>query len=304
MNANIDQIADDLTLITLNPPIDGFDNFISSWLYQGEVSFLVDVGPASTAEALLKVLDDANVAHLDYILLTHIHLDHAGAIGEIAARFPKTPIVCHPAGIPHLVEPARLWEGTKKVLGSTAEGYGPIQAVAAERFVDAEQFTSETIVPLLTPGHASHHVSYNTENYLFAGETAGVYYAISQNRFYLRPATPPRFFFDTAVASIDKLIAGKPTRLCYGHYGITDDGIDKLKTTRRQLFSWKAIIEDQINKSNTEDLIESCKARLLREDPLAANFAALPESAKKREDYFLRNSIKGFIGYLESIRPA
>ena len=299
MKASIDQIAGDLILITLNPPIDGFDNFISSWLYQGEVSFLVDVGPASTAEGLLKVLEDANVAHLDYILLTHIHLDHAGAIGEIAASFPKTPIVCHPAGIPHLVEPARLWEGTKKVLGSTAEGYGPIQAVAAERFVDAEQFTSETIVPLITPGHASHHVSYNTENYLFAGETAGVYYAISPNRFYLRPATPPRFFFDTAVESIDKLIAGNPTRLCYGHYGMTDDGLDKLKTTRRQLFSWKAIIEDQINNSDADDLIEICKAKLLREDPLVANFHALPETAKKREDYFLRNSIRGFIGYLK-----
>jgi glyoxylase-like metal-dependent hydrolase (beta-lactamase superfamily II) len=236
-NAKIDKITADLSLITLNPPIDGFDNFISAWLYQGEISCLIDVGPASTAEGLLKVLDAAGVDHLDYILLTHIHLDHAGAIGEIAAKFFQTPIVCHPTGIPHLVEPERLWEGTKKVLGSTAEGYGPIQAVVAERFVDAEQFTSETIAPLITPGHASHHVSYNTKNYLFAGETAGVYY-------------------DTAVESIDKLIDSKPTRLCYGHYGITDDGLEKLKTTRRQFFSWKAIIEDEINKSDTDDLIE------------------------------------------------
>ena len=135
MKARIDHLADDLSLITLNPPIDGFEDFISSWLYQGETCFLVDVGPASTADGLLKILDEAHIDHLDYILLTHIHLDHAGAIGEIAAAFPQTPIICHPAGIPHLVEPARLWEGTKKVLGSTAEGYGPIQAVAGERFV-------------------------------------------------------------------------------------------------------------------------------------------------------------------------
>ncbi len=299
MNAKIDHIADDLSLITLNPPIDGFDNFISAWLYQGEVSYLVDVGPASTAGGLLKMLDEAAVDHLDYILLTHIHLDHAGAIGEIAGKFLHTPIVCHPAGIPHLVEPARLWEGTKKVLGSTAEGYGPIQAVDAERFVDAEQFRSETIVPLITPGHASHHVSYNTKKYLFAGETAGVYYAISPGRFYLRPATPPRFFFETAVESIDKLINSNPTRLCYGHYGITDDGLHKLKTTRRQLFSWKAMIVDEINRSDSDDLIEICKERLLREDPLLANLHDLPEPAQNREDYFLRNSIRGFIGYLK-----
>jgi len=299
MKASIDQLTDDLSLITLNPPIDGFDNFISAWLYQDDVSFLVDVGPASTAGELLTILDEAGVDHLDYILLTHIHLDHAGAIGEIAGKYLHTPIVCHPAGIPHLVEPARLWEGTKKALGSTAEGYGPIKAVAAERFVNAEQFRSEAIVPLMTPGHASHHVSYETKKYLFAGETAGVYYAITPSRFYLRPATPPRFFFDTAVESVDKLINSNPTRLCYGHYGITDDGLDKLKTTRRQLFSWKAMIEDETNRSDSDDLIEICKERLLREDPLLANLYDLPEPAQNREDYFLRNSIRGFIGYLE-----
>ncbi len=129
MRTKIKIISDDLSLITLNPPINGFENFVSAWLYQGEICFLVDVGPASTADGLLNILAEANVVHLDYILLTHIHLDHAGAIGEIAAAFPQTPIVCHPAGIPHLVEPQRLWEGTKKVLGSTANGYGPIRRI-------------------------------------------------------------------------------------------------------------------------------------------------------------------------------
>jgi glyoxylase-like metal-dependent hydrolase (beta-lactamase superfamily II) len=170
MKARIDQIEEDLSLVTLNPPIDGFEDFISSWLYRGETCFLVDVGPASTADGLIKILDEANVDHLDYILLTHIHLDHAGAIGEIATAFAQTPIICHPAGIPHLVEPARLWEGTKKVLGSKAEGYGPIKAVARQRFVDAGHFESEALVTLITPGHAAHHVSYRTKNYLFAGD--------------------------------------------------------------------------------------------------------------------------------------
>jgi glyoxylase-like metal-dependent hydrolase (beta-lactamase superfamily II) len=288
-----------LNLITLNPPIDGFENFISAWLYQGEICFLVDVGPASTADGLLNILAEANVVHLDYILLTHIHLDHAGAIGEIAAAFPQTPIVCHPAGIPHLIEPQRLWEGTKKVLGSTADGYGPIRPVASERFVEADNFESEIIIPLMTPGHASHHVSYNTKKYLFAGETGGVYYAISSERFYLRPATPPRFFMDTAVESIDKLIGANPGKLCYGHYGMANDAVNKLKTMRRQLLSWKAIIADEIHRADTENLIASCSKRLLQEDALVANINDLPESAKERETYFLRNSIKGFIGYLK-----
>ena len=300
MNARIDQIADNLSLITLNPPLNGFDNFIGSWLYRGELSVLVDVGPASTAAGLLHLLDRLGIDHLDYILLTHIHLDHAGAIGQIAARFPQTPVICHPAAIPHLIDPERLWHGTQKILGATAEGYGPIQAVDAAQLVDAAQFSAVTIAPLLTPGHASHHVSYRIANFLFAGETAGVYHAIPPDRRYLRPATPPRFFFDTALESIDKLIDGGPSRICFGHYGMANDGLEQLTTARRQLFLWKAAISEEIAHSTTTDLIETCKKRLLQEDPLLANFKMLPDSTKRREDYFLGNSIKGFIGYLKA----
>ncbi len=279
--------------------MDGFVSFISAWLYQNDITYLVDVGPSSTAPGLLGTLDDLNIHHLDFILLTHIHLDHAGAIGEVAARFPKTPIVCHPAGIPHLVEPSRLWEGTKKVLGATALGYGPIQAVSQNRFWDAQQFTSEAIVPIMTPGHALHHVSYFTKSYLFAGEAAGVYYAISRDRFYMRPATPPKFFFDIALESVDKLIAGKPEKLCYGHYGMAADAAMMLQNHRRQLFEWKTIIGDEIKQADAEDLIEACVKRLLKVDPLLANFHNLSEHFKERETYFLKNSIKGFVDHLK-----
>jgi glyoxylase-like metal-dependent hydrolase (beta-lactamase superfamily II) len=299
MNSKIDKITEDVSLITLNPPIDGFDNFITAWLVQGEINFLIDVGPASTADGLLAMLAEAGVEHLEYILLTHIHLDHAGAIGQVAAGFPATPIVCHPAGIPHLIEPARLWEGTRKVLGAMADGYGPIQPVAAERFLDAQVFKSAFIEPILTPGHASHHVSYRTPYCLFAGETGGVYYAISPQRFYLRPATPPRFFFDTAVESVDRLIATGPGKMCYGHYGMVEDGVSKLQITRQQLYSWKTIISDEINRSTGDGLITACLERLLKEDPLAANLEHLPEAAKARETYFLNNSVRGFIGHLK-----
>ena len=299
LDAKIDKISDDLFLITLNPPIKGFSDFICAWLYRNDITFLVDVGPASTAQGLLNALRELKIDHLNAILLTHIHLDHAGAIGQIAAHFSKTPIVCHPASISHLVDPSRLWEGTQKVLGSTAEGYGPIQPVSDERFEDAEQFTSEAIVPIITPGHAPHHVSYWTKKYLFAGETSGVYYSIAQDRFYLRPATPPRFFFDRYRESIDKLIASRPQKLCYGHYGIADDAAKMLEIHRRQLFDWKTIIQDEIERSDTETLIEACFQRLLKEDSLAKNFHHLPKNKQEREKYFFKNSIKGFIGYLK-----
>ncbi|MEJ2222588.1 MAG: MBL fold metallo-hydrolase, partial [Desulfobacterales bacterium] len=108
----IEKIDDDLFLIPLTPPMTGFGNFFSAWLYKGEITCLIDVGPSSAAPDLLQALGELNIDHLDYILLTHIHLDHAGAVAEIAEVFPQAPIVCHPSALSHLAEPSRLWDGT------------------------------------------------------------------------------------------------------------------------------------------------------------------------------------------------
>ena len=299
MNARIQKIADDLFLIPLNLPTAGYNEFISVWLYRGPMTCLIDVGPSTTAPDLLRAIDKLKINQLDYILLTHIHLDHAGAIAEISDAFPQTPIICHPAARAHLIEPSRLWAGTKKVLGSMALSYGPIKPVAGKRLFDANDVKVESVIALITPGHAVHHVSYQTDKYLFAGEAAGVYVALPQNLFYLRPATPPRFFLNIALQSVDSLIACHPHTICYAHFGINKDAATMLKIHRNQLLLWKKLIEDEINNCGPKDPINACIQRLLQEDPLMAAFDQLTPGVKERERYFLQNSIRGYIGYLE-----
>ena len=300
MNAKIQKIADDLFLVPLNLPAAGYNEFISVWLYRGQINCLIDVGPSTTAPELLRAFDELKINQLDYILLTHIHLDHAGAIGEIADAFPEAPIICHQAARSHLIEPSRLWAGTKKVLGSMALSYGPIKPVADSRLVDANDFKIESVLPLITPGHAVHHVSYQADKYLFVGEAAGVYVALPQNRFYLRPATPPRFFLNIALQSMDSLIACHPRIICYAHFGIHKDATTMLKLHRRQLLLWKNLIEDEKNHAGQRDPVDACMQRLLQEDPLMAAFDQLPPDVQERERYFLRNSIRGYLGYLSS----
>jgi len=300
MNARVQKIATDLFLIPLSPPITGFSEFISAWLYRGKTTFLVDVGPSATAAHLLRVLQELNIDHLDYILLTHIHLDHVGAIGQITDAFPQTPIVCHKAGITHLTEPSQLWEGTQKVLGSMALSYGPIQPVDANRLSDVSQFRAEGVTPIITPGHAPHHVSYQTDNYLFAGETGGIYVSLPQRKFYLRPATPPRFFLDIALQSVDALIASRPKTIAYSHFGINDNASMMLEVHRGQLLLWETLIKDEIRRSAVKDRTAACLKRLLKEDPLMANFDQLTPDVQEREMYFLKNSISGYLGWLES----
>ncbi len=304
MTASIQKLADDLFLIPLTPPMTGFSNFFSAWLYRGEINCLIDVGPSSTAPDLLGALQALNIDHLDYILLTHIHLDHAGAIGEIADTFSQPRIVCHPAGLSHLTEPSRLWEGTKKVLGSMALEYGPIRPVAEDRLLEASRFQSEFITPIFTPGHAPHHVSFETEKYLFVGEAGGVHRSMPSNRYYLRPATPPRFFLDVALQSLDALDACRADTICYGHFGIQKDSAKMLQAHRKQLLLWEGLIQDELNQlaegTGAQEQIAACLARLLKEDPLMALFDQLLPEVQERETNFLQNSIIGYLGWIES----
>jgi glyoxylase-like metal-dependent hydrolase (beta-lactamase superfamily II) len=301
LNPLINTVANGIYQITLTPPLDGFTDFISAWVVTGTPSFLVDVGPGSTADQLLLGLDILGVTHLDYLLLTHIHLDHAGAAGAVSRRFPEARIVCHAKGIPHLVDPTQLWEGSRKVLGSVADGYGPLDPIPAERFIAAQEFRTGGLTALLTPGHAVHHVSYATEVGLFAGETCGVRYQMEDGREYLRPATPPRFFLDVALASIELLIAQSPSRMMIGHFGATEDGAGLLARHREQLLFWEKWLARQAGRSSAADtLADDCVEGLLAEDPCLAAFDGFPKAAQRRERYFLKNSINGFLGWLEN----
>jgi len=299
LNAKIDCVSNDLFLITLPPPIPGFDDFIGCWLYRGSISFIVDPGPSVTSEALARALAELKVSRLDYIFLTHIHIDHAGGVGNIAANFPESSIICHKAGIPHLVDPSRLWEGSVKTLRETAKAYGPIKPVSSNRFIQADQFMSDIVTPVFTPGHSPHHVSYLTKEHLFVGEAGGVFLSIDSGCEYLRPATPPRFFLEISTDSIDTLIEKNPLNICYGHHGIKGNAVKMLNKHRNQLLLWEKIIKKEIQNSN-EDFLTSCFNRLLKEDLLLSGFSHMEPSVQKREQGFIINSIKGFEGYLRS----
>lgn len=299
MQPNITPAGDELFQIHLTPELPGFSEFISSWLWRGPSTCLVDVGPASTADQLVRALESLGVERLDYMLLTHIHLDHAGAAGRIAARFPEARIVCHEKGIPHLVDPTQLWEGTRKVLGAVAEGYGQLAPVAPERFAAAQGFERDGIRAIITPGHAPHHVSYLTAPVLFAGEACGVMYTLPPGD-YMRPATPPRFFLTTALASMDELIALAPGRMVVGHHGIRDNGTELLRRHREQLLFWEKWIAGHLEGG--DGAAEWYVAGLLADDPLLRHLTAFPAAAQQRERYFLANSVSGFTGWVREKR--
>lgn len=294
------QIASDLYLIPLDLKLRGFRSFISAWLYQGEKTILVDVGPVATLPILIHALQDLAVSKIDTILLTHIHLDHAGGIGDFLDYFPDTPVVCHASAIKHLANPTRLWEGSLKTIPDMAQAYGPIKGVNPERLYAAESLDDAMVLVIPTPGHAPHHVSYRIKAYLFAGEAAGVYLDLSQKGFYLRPTTPERFYMEAGIGSIQNLLRVPHDLTCFSHFGVSSSGFKILSAHIEQLQRWVQLIQAELQQGPEDDLLQRCIKRLLNEDPLMRNWDRLSADIRKRERYFIKNSIRGFVGYLNS----
>lgn len=303
MAATTHHLAPNLYLIALSPPINGFQSFIGAWLVAGtNAVYLVDVGPAATADQLVDSISRLGVDHLDYICLTHIHLDHAGAVGHLTRQFPNAKVVCHPKGIAHLIDPERLWQGTVKTLGETGRAYRRMLPVDPAAIATEGQMAAAPFQLLDTPGHSPHHYAIAAEGCLFAGEAGGVCLALPSGDFYLRPATPPRFFLETSLASIDKLMAVGPGAMCYGHFGMRKDGTNMLARHRQQLNLWHEILSAEAVRGGMDEasIASHWVDLLLAADPLLHGFSQLAPAVQTRERGFLLNSARGFAGYLAS----
>jgi len=255
-------------------------------------------------EQLLEGLKIIGVKKLDFIFLTHIHIDHAGGTGIVADRFPGSQVICHESGIHHLMNPQKLWEGSQKVLGDLALRYGEIVPVAGEHLLPPEKFTRKGFEVIKTPGHAAHHLSLVFKGYLFAGEAAGVYVDLG-SRPYLRPATPPKFILEEAVGSIDKLLGTNAREICYAHLGIHPDALGMLRRYRAQLHLWRDVIAEQMARSarnDLDDLVRRCIPVLIDQDELFRPFKDLGKEDSQREHYFVRNGIQGISEYVASLK--
>lgn len=285
----------DIKQIEIKQDMPGFNGFLGTWVCQDDINFLVDVGPANTSDRLIDALASMGLERIDFVLITHIHIDHAGALSELLKHYPMARVICHEKGIRFLVDPSKLWEGSLAVLGETAKGYGPPAPVIEDRLVPHTKISIPDLTVIETPGHAAHHLSFTYKNKLFAGEAGGNYFLINGAE-YLRPATPPRFFFKVFLNSLDRLLALENQTICYAHFGIAEDSHRLLNKFRDQLFLWKELVFAQFQKGDS-DLLNRCMDALLEKDPELAAFKEMGPNIQKREKIFLTNSINGFIGF-------
>jgi len=289
-----------ITLIEIKQDVPGFDSFFGAWVCQGDLNVVIDVGPANTAGRLIDSLASLGLDRLDLVLLTHIHIDHAGGLADLLDHYPMAKVMCHEKAIQYLVDPSTLWAGSLKVLGKIAEMYGPPKAVPKERLIPHTENDLKDLLVVETPGHAVHHLSFSFENRLFAGEASGIYLPINGDE-YMRPSTPPRFFFNVYMKSVEHLLALKDQPIYFAHFGEAESSHRLLEISREQLMLWKEIIYDYAagGHMDGDDFISGCIDILLERDPNLMAFPRMDPDTRKRERFFMANSVKGFIGFFK-----
>ena len=250
---------------------------------------LFDCGPATCVPVLKQRLRERGVELQDlrHLLLSHIHLDHAGAAGVLVRDHPELQVHVSPIGAPHLVDPSRLEQSARRLYGDEFDTlWGELAPVpegnlheTGDRVLGLDCFPS--------PGHASHHVCYlDRDGTLYAGDAAGV--RIQPSRFVLPPTPPPEFDLAAWESTLDELERRAPERLALIHFGVAEDPSEHLAELRERLRAWTSLVGD----GASEDEFETAGTAELGEDappyqqamPLWQSYAGLRRYWDKRRE--------------------
>jgi len=221
---------------------------------------IIDPGPESTLGTLRERLHarGISVAQLNAILLTHIHLDHAGASGSLVRENPRIAVYVHDLGAPHMIDPSRLLASAQRLWPDTLQQlFGDTLPVPKENLrilQGGEKLALGTrkVEVEYTPGHASHHVSYfdASENIAFVGDTTGIRI---DNGPYILPATPPPDIsleiWDNSFATI---LARRPSRLFLTHFGFAGNPAEHIEEFRRHLHHWARLAAETLRSASSE----------------------------------------------------
>jgi len=235
----------------------GRERVIGSYLLAGEEPALVDCGPASCLDALRAGLavHGLEVGELRHLLLTHIHLDHAGAAGSLVRENPGLLVHVSEVGAPHLIDPSRLERSARRLYGDDFDRlWGPLEPVPEENVrVVGDSVLDLEVFP--TPGHASHHVSYLTaDGACCTGDAAGV--RIPPGGYVAPVAPPPDIDVEAWERTLDAIAERRPERLLLAHFGVAEDPEFHLAELRAALRTWA----ERAREGSEEEFVTAAEA--------------------------------------------
>jgi len=260
---------------------------------------VVDTGIGTNYERILEALDEAGIGRdeLAAILVTHVHLDHAGGAGFLADACPNAEVYVHEVGAPHLVDPERLVEGTKRAVGDQWEFYTDPQPVPAERIVeltdgDTVDLGSRELTVHHAPGHAPHQVVYEDHSCdaVFTADAAGIWVPAKEQVRETSP--PPNFDLEQCVTDVEMIRRIDPDVLLYAHFGPGPAETDAvLKQYEQVLREWVDAVEAEVVERGSETAT-------------ADHFAATNEVAgvwgDRKAEAETKMNVRGVLHYLKN----
>lgn len=266
----------------------------SAYLLHGDQPTLVETGPTTSVEAVTAGLNSLGLGpdDLAHIVVTHIHLDHAGGVGTLSHHFNRATVWVHERGAPHLADPSKLVHSATRVYGRSRlqELFGPVEAVASERLRalsegDRIDLSGRSLEVLYTPGHASHHVALvdSLSGAVFTGDALGIHLPDVR---VLRPATPPPDIdVESGVKSIIRIQERAQSVLLFSHFGPVTEVDELCDIAARRLRKWADIVRDALEETDDIDRVTE-----LLERGTADEFE--PDQAVDRQRYEILSGIK------------
>ena len=292
----------------------GYEGITAGYLIRGDRPCLVETGTAPSAPVVRDALAGLGIGAGDLatVVVTHIHLDHAGGAGDIAAMFPAAQVVVHQRGARHLAEPSRLMAGARMVYGRALERiFGVLAPVPAERIVALDDTGTvdlgggRRLDSHYSPGHAKHHVGLvdSDTGDLYVGDAAGVYLPDTGD---VRPATPPPDFdVETALASLRKFAALRPSRLMFSHYGPVAQVGETLDRSAEEITVWV----EETRQARAAGLDLDHAVAMVRDRTRDRYAAASPDADPALADRFervssARGNVEGIMHWLDKTEPS
>jgi len=221
---------------------------------------IIDPGPSSTLDTLLAAIGETPPRA---ILLTHIHLDHAGSAGTLTERWPEVQVYVHERGARHMIDPSRLVESAARLYGEDMDRlWGEMRPVPEDRLhslVGGETLFGDAFEVAYTPGHASHHVSYRHGDMAFVGDVGGV--RITPDSIVVPPTPPPDIDVEAWQRSIAVIRSWSPARLAMTHFGDSADVTAQLDELEARLDAWSALARE----GDRDRFIATVQAEILRD---------------------------------------
>lgn len=265
----VSRLDDDLYLI--DAMLFGIPNRLACYLYDTPERVLIECGPSVTLPFLVKALDSLGIDDLASIVVTHIHLDHAGGAGHLAARYPNARIGVHDLGARHLVEPDRLLHSATRIYGEEgmASLWGPMEPIDRDRIMILEEGSTvalgngQVLDVMYTPGHAKHHIVFHDARRggFYVGDSVGL---VFPHGHFVQPNTPPPDLDPPVlIEQLHRMAAREPAFLGFAHYGIHDDPARALEEAEERLDDWVVFVE-QLGEMDPDAASLALRERTLR----------------------------------------